>query len=205
MDINVLVIVGLVITITVSLLLFKVASDRKWSRTPIHNFPFVYKGKQFWFSRTVGISHAVFAKNNNDMWCVLAKKRGVANSSFTHLWTLPCVYLNFHQTGEQAAQKETYESTNVFVRLKNIHFFNALTSPSVNKQNVELQYYTIINDVTTENMPTSLVHTNERVSEQVEWIPMNEIQKYNWAFNHDDVIMEMFESGMFEINPSNVK
>lgn len=187
--ITILIIIGLFI-----LLAFKQASDRRWAKAPIHNFSFRYKGKKYWFSRTVGISHAVFAKNEDGNWCVLAKKRGHGNHTFPHLWTLPCVYIEFNQTGEQAAQKETYESANVFIRIKDIIFFKALTSPSVNKQNVELQYYTIVEGRGVEVMTPILAHTEKKITEEVKWISLDTIQHYNWAFNHDEVILDMIKT-----------
>lgn len=194
MSINFLAITAVWIAAFATLMMFKWYRDKRWSKTPAHNFPFIYRGKKFWFSRTVGVSQVIFAKNKQNMWCILAKQRGKGNSSFPHMWTLPCAYIDFNQTGEQATQKETYESTHVFVPLKNIKFFTALTSPSINKQNVELVYYTIIENKTIDDIPITLPPNNLNVTENAKWIPINNIQHYNWAFDHDDMIMNVAET-----------
>ena len=35
----------------------------QWGKKPLHNFPFFYRGKEYWYSRAVAVTHFVFCKN----------------------------------------------------------------------------------------------------------------------------------------------
>ena len=35
----------------------------QWNKKPLHNFPFLYRGKEYWYSRSVAVTHFVFCKN----------------------------------------------------------------------------------------------------------------------------------------------
>ena len=68
-------------------------TNYKWNLKPINNFPFMYRGKEYWYSRSVATTPFVFCKNENNEYCVLANKRGIGTPDFQGLWNVPCGYL----------------------------------------------------------------------------------------------------------------
>lgn len=76
-----------------------------------------------------------------------------------------------------------------------LHFWKFNDSPTQNRQNVSFRYYALI-----DAQPGSIsVGTgNDRGGEEDEveaigWIPLDSIDKYQWAFDHDKIIREFAE------------
>lgn len=183
-----------VVLIIVICLIYKHHRDVQWQKLPLHNFPFVHKGKEFWYSRSVAVTNLVFAKNDNDEWCILANKRGSGTPDFQGFWNVPCGYLDFNETGEEAAQRETYEETGVYIKKEKISLFKVNTSPSENRQNVSLNYFSVaenINDFVLNDSNSEKDEINE-----IKWIKISEIDNYNWAFNHNKLIKSTFDNNI---------
>ena len=167
--------------------LIKIYSDKQWHKKPINNFPFIYKGKEFWYSRSVACVLFSFSKNENGEWCVLANKRGSGTPDYQGLWNVVCGYLDFHENGEECAQRELYEETGLFINLDKIKFWTVNTDPKENRQNVSLRYYAILDKQST-HFSTSNAESGE--VEDISWIPLSEVDNYDWAFGHGELIKE---------------
>ena len=159
--------------------------DKKWENKPLQNFPFIHHGKEYWYSRSVACTMLAFSKNKEGEWCVLANKRGEGTPDYQGFWNLVSGYLDFNENGEQCIQREVYEETGLFINLNKIQFLNVNTDPKNNRQNVSLQYYSIldnqVNDFNTENSETNEVS-------EISWIPISKVDNYRWAFGHDNLI-----------------
>lgn len=158
----------------------------------LRNFPFVHHGKLYWYSRSVATSHFVFAKNNLGNWCVLANKRGSGTPDFSGFWNVPCGYLDFNESVEEAAQRETFEETNVFVKKEDIHLFHINSEPTSNRQNVVFSFKSIIDD-SCENIQLSADSSEKNEVDEIKWIPLEEVGDYKWAFDHDLRIIELMK------------
>ena len=167
--------------------LIKIYSDKQWHKKPINNFPFIYKGKEFWYSRSVACVLFAFSKNENGEWCVLANKRGEGTPDNQGLWNVTCGYLDFHENGEECAQRENFEETGIFINLDKINLWTVNTKPDENRQNVVLRYYSIL-----DNQPNNFSTENSEHGEveDIKWIPLSEVDNYDWAFGHGELIKE---------------
>lgn len=151
-------------------------------------------GKTYWISRSVAVACFVFALVNGK-WCILTNQRGENTPDFQGYWNCPCGYLDYDETTEEAAVREVYEETGV--KLKNIMFFDFNDSPSSNKQNVVFYYYSILLETPSVNLNSASRGGEENEVSEIKWIPLNEINCYNWAFDHDikiNILKKCYES-----------
>lgn len=172
---------------------YKTYSDYKWNMKPIHNFPFFHRGKEYWYSRSVATSPFVFCKNSEDKWCVLANKRGIGTPDFQGYWNVPCGYLEFDVSGEENSSKEVYEECGVRVNPQLFKLVGVETSPKANRQNVTLRYYALMEGLITD-YPFGSENSEENEVSDIKWIPLDEVDNYQWAFGHNTRIKEIEES-----------
>lgn len=151
------------------------------------NFAFRFFNKEFWYSRSVAVVTFVFGYDKNGKKYILANQRGKGTPDYRHLWNVPCGYLDFNESGEEAAKRETFEETNVNLDVSKIHFITASTSPKNNRQNVSLRYrYDMETNI--EDIKLTSDNSEENEVENIKWIPIDEIDNYQWAFEHDKII-----------------
>lgn len=180
-----------IIAVIIIVFIVKHIRDLRWHRKPLRNFSFTHHGKEFWYSRSVAVTHFVFAKDINGVLRVLANKRGKGTPDFVGSWNCPCGYLDFDESGEDAAQRETYEETNVFVPKNKITLFGVNTSPNQNRQNVSIRYISVL-DEQCENFTLNNDNSEEDEVSEIKWISLAEIDNYSWAFGHDEILKEIF-------------
>jgi 8-oxo-dGTP pyrophosphatase MutT (NUDIX family) len=120
---------------------------------------------------------------------ILVEKRA-SGISFGGLWCLPCGHLERDETGIQAVIRETFEETGIMFNEEDVFLFEVITDPKIYNQNVILRYITKSNNM----MTPRIIDMNE--VEKVEWIKVTDIGLYNWAFNHDKVIISTLKRAM---------
>lgn len=161
------------------------------------NFPIKHEGKEYWISRAVGVVGMIYFNELNTLTYndvintyILANKRGQGAPDFKGYWNCPCGYLDFDESGEEAISRETYEETGVKINPYSFHLVGVNTDPKANKQNIALRYkhvtnyYNNIDDILT----TRFSEKNE--VEEIKLINIKDIGKYEWAFGHDNLILE---------------
>lgn len=164
--------------------------DYKWNLKPINNFPFFYRGREYWYSRSVATTPFVFCKDDNGEYCVLANKRGIGTPDFQGFWNVPCGYLEFNVNGEENCKKEVFEETGVNVPIDCFKFLGINSNPTENRQNVSIRYYAILEEpISTYSITNSNSEKNE--VDDIKWIPLSKIDEYQWAFNHNFIIKEI--------------
>lgn len=183
-------IVIFVVVFIIILLCYKIYSDKQWHKKPLQNFPFIHRGKVFWYSRSVATTIGVFCHDENGNLCVLANKRGKGTPDFQGYWNIVCGYLEHGVNAEENCQKEVFEETGLFIPLDKIKFFNLNTEPTESKQNVTLRYYSLLDGVC-DDYDLTIENCEQDEVENVMWIPVNDIGNYIWAFNHNHLIGEM--------------
>ena len=183
------IIIFIIVFITI-LLCYKVYSDKQWHKKPLQNFPFIHKGKVFWYSRSVATTLGVFCYDENNKLCVLANKRGQGTPDYQGYWNIVCGYLEHGVTAEENCQKEVFEETGLFIPLDKIHFHSINTEPTENKQNVSLRYVSLLDGVCS-NYELSIENCEKDEVEKAMWIPIDEVGDYVWAFNHNKLINKM--------------
>ena len=119
-------------------------------------------------------------------------------------WCIPCGYLDWDETLEEAAEREILEETGINLesfteeqKITDTLLVGINSSPKSNRQNVSMRYLTIL-DV--EELPETTL--NPEVSE-IMWVSPNQLYllKEGFAFNHQVVIQEMLDTAksIFEI------
>lgn len=150
-------------------------------------------GEIYWISRSVAVSSFILCKFPEG-WKVLANKRGKGAADFQGYWNCPCGYLDFDETTKEAAIREVFEETGVKVPKHRLTFWKFIDSPSQNRQNVTFRYYAIL-----DNQPSYIsVSMGDRGGEvdeveMVGWISVEDLDKYEWAFGHKEIIRDLIE------------
>lgn len=175
------------------ILLFKVWRNQKWQNKPMKNFPFIYKGKKLWYSRAVAVGHLVFCKDTEHTWHILANRRGSGTPDFQGKWNMNHGYVDFDESAEQAAQRETYEETGVFIPNSMIHLSFVDSDPHSNNQNITLYYSTVIEDKTIDEYVLSSIHCEKNEVDNIKWIPLSNLLDNEWAFDDLRIIQAEFE------------
>lgn len=164
----------------------KISNDKFWSK-PLKNFPFHYKGKLLWYSRSVATTLLAYAYDKDGKLYVLANKRGKGCPDYNGFWNLVCGYLEYDYTGEENAVAECLQETGIKLNPSDLEMVGVNTSPHENKQNVSIRYRTILpNIIDTYSFDLSQMEKDE--VEDVKFIPIDEIDNYEWAFSHKKLI-----------------
>lgn len=160
--------------------------ERNWSYTILEG---EHKGKTLWSGRYCAVCAIIFCFNKGT-WYVLANQRSERCPDYQGCWCMPCGFIEANETGEQAASRETVEETGLFIYPKDFIFYGVETDPTTsNNGNITLRYYTkLYRDV----LPSILEISKE--ADDMEWIPLNELEKYDWAFHHKELIYEASRS-----------
>jgi 8-oxo-dGTP pyrophosphatase MutT (NUDIX family) len=157
----------------------------------LKNFPTVVDGKTYWISRSVAVVGFVFARVNKQL-CILANKRGEGTPDFQGKWNVPCGYLDYDETGEEGCVREIFEETGVKLNPTDMKFIQVNTDPvNSNRQNVSLRYRTYLSEEFAKNITFTNKNSESNEVDDIKWIPIRDIDNYEWAFNHNELIKNM--------------
>lgn len=145
-------------------------------------------GRKYWIGRSIAVSGFIFKMDSQKKFHILANKRGKGLSNHVGLWNCPCGYLDWDENGQQGMVREIFEECNLKIPEDILVLFDVETNPTAYNQNVSLRYLAIV----PENFETETISVGttgeENEVEEVKWIPFEEIESYNWAFNHNQII-----------------
>ena len=146
-----------------------------------------------WFSRSIGTALFAFCKDEDGDWCVLASERGLEAADFRGMWNCPCGYLDYGETTKECAVRECFEETGVQIPIDSLVFINYEDDPvTANRQNVTFRFAAKIeNHITTDFKFSKEKNEGAEVGE-IKWIKIEDIDNYEWAFNHKTRIEEIF-------------
>lgn len=164
------------------------------SFVPINQPCFDKNGTQLgWFSRSMATAIFLFCKDKNGKLHVLASERGSGAADFNGLWNCPCGYLDFNETTKQCAIRELEEETGIGVSEEIVRFISYEDDPiKANRQNVTFRFGAYDPNNCIENL-SKFSRKNSEKNEvgKIAWIPVEDVNKYQWAFNHKDRITEI--------------
>lgn len=140
-----------------------------------------------WFSRSVAVATAVLL-NDNGQWYVLANERGSGTPDYQGYWNLPCGYLDYNETAEEAAAREVFEETGI--NCQNIQSVGQSTSPKENRQNVCFFFVSFLNGGM-DKYKFSKENMEENEVGGIKWVPLSEADNVQWAFDHDELIKKI--------------
>ena len=151
-------------------------------------------GKEYWISRSVAAIVIFTAYNSKNEKCVLAVKRGkgTPDPEYVGCYCLPCGYVDFDETIEEAAMRELREETGIVVSQSKFNLVGINDNPKEDKrQNISFRY--LVESNLTVEMLQLMFSTKDSEKDEVDeirMIPISSVNLYEWAFNHEALIGE---------------
>ena len=161
------------------------------------NFPVIDKNteREYWISRSIAVVIFVFARDIYNQEYILAEQRGsgTPDPEYIGKYCVPCGYLDYDETIVQAAQRELMEETGLNFPITDFKLLNINDLPKSDKrQNVTFRY--IVNsNVPIEDLSKLFTTKNSEKDEveSIKFIKLKDIDNYEWAFNHQELIKEI--------------
>jgi len=152
-------------------------------------------GKDMWKTRAVAVVVTLIARiwtngakteDGKDVPYVLIGKRGSGVNAEQGKWCLPCGYLDWNESGDQAAVRELWEETGVDVG-DTMRNWLVVTDPDMDpRQNICLHYGKLISVNSVENLPKPTNENSEpNEVEELRWVKVSDIGNYDMAFGHE--------------------
>jgi ADP-ribose pyrophosphatase YjhB (NUDIX family) len=146
-------------------------------------------GKTIWASRSVCVCIKVILRDINDKPFSLITKRGKAVSN-EGKWCLPCGFIDFNETIVEAAQRELYEETGIYVPTPNLHAYEDMDDP--NRDAMENITHHFLLDITVPDPEGVLRGVNKFIddgktndeSTEAALVDAHNYKDYDYAFNH---------------------
>lgn len=191
----------------------KVRNGKDWLKYG-GNFPIMRNGKTFYVSRSVAVSLYTYCKDENDEWCILANQRGNNAQNAKGLWNVSAGYLDYNETAQWAAKRETFEETGVNVPIKNIKMVGInsgkletnddITYKNQNtnnntRQDVSIRFTAVLNG-TIKNYPLSAKNCEPGEVLDIQWIPLSKVKNYKWAYGQGEKILSQAKNSIKELN-----
>lgn len=155
----------------------KVKNGAEWAKNG-GNFPIIRNGQTWYVSRSVTVSMKAYCKNEKGEWCVLANKRG-PNTRNSGAWNTPVGYLDYNETFEQAAIRETWEETGVNIPPEKVRMIATESHPHGRVQDVVIRFGAVLDGVI-DDYPLSDANSEPGEVSDIQWIPLSKVKKYRW-------------------------
>lgn len=165
------------------------------------NFPVKVNGKEYWISRSVAVVVFVLRENKNNVE-LLIEKRGEGAADEIGKWCTVCGYLDYNETLEEAAKRETKEETGFDIDINKLKFMKINSNVTENNQNVSVHYIYKANSSEIFDIKKAIGGEKNEI-EAVKWLKVGtfrnskkllidpyKIMEYNWAFGHNLILLE---------------
>lgn len=176
----------------------KLRSGKEWAEKG-GNFAVKRNGRVYYISRSVAVSLYCYCRNGHGEWCVLANKRGPGAPNANNLWNVPCGYLDYDETTDEAVLREAFEETGVRIPKGAIQMMGVNSQPHGNSQNVTVRYAGVLRG-TTDDYPTSMDNCEPGEVSAVGWIPLSKVSKLQWAFEQKPKILSQAKTCLRNID-----
>ena len=167
----------------------------------MNNFSVKVDGKEYWISRSVAVAVFIFRKVGNKFQ-ILLEKRGKGAANNIGKWCCVCGYLDYNETLEEAATRETKEETAFEINKEYLTFIKINSNPSGNRQDVTVHYVYFASEDEDFNLDKAQGGEKDEI-ETVEWfdigtlydedhikIDIYKMYERDFAFEHDKLIIE---------------
>ena len=193
----------------------KVRSSADWAKWG-GNFPVERNGHVYYVSRSMAVSLYVFCKDKNGEWCILANQRGRGAQNAQGLWNVPAGYLDYNESAEYAAKRETWEETGVNVPINKIHMMGMNSGPIetdddiehrqlrpvTSKQDVAVRFAAVLDGVT-DQYPVSDAHCEPGEVADIQWIPLSRVGRYSWAYGQGSKVLGQAKTSLGDFTSPN--
>ena len=158
-------------------------------------------GRKYWISRAVAVVGIVVGVNESgNIKSFLVSQRGPGCPDYVGSWACTCGYLDWDESAEDAVRRELFEELGLNVSADEPVMWEVITDPTRDaKQNIIIRYLIgkpqeelehFINNFNKDSF--SRGGEKDEVSD-VKLMSITELNDYPWAFNHDKVILSVYE------------
>ena len=151
------------------------------------------KTKSIWISRSVAVATFTFGYDEDGELYVLVSQRGkgTPDKELIGAWNCQCGYLDYDEDTLTAAKRETFEETGVDLTYSDLKFWKVIDDPLKDeRQNIVFRYVALFKDKVINDIPFSTENMEKDEVSDIQWLEVDKILKYKWAFNHDEIILE---------------
>ncbi len=164
---------------------------KNWSYT-ITDKEHPHYGETLWSGRYCTCTAFVYMVDRKDKVFILANKRGPGTPDYQGYWNCPCGYIEADEDLYDACTRETLEETGYLIFPNKFELYKVETDPrKCNNGNISMHCVAILSP-TEITKQVQLSGEKDEVS-AVKWIPVDQIDSYLWAFNHNNVIQDIIK------------
>lgn len=157
-----------------------------------------HAGKTLWSGRYCAVVGFVFRRIEG-IWSVLANKRGTGTPDYQGYWNAPCGFLEANEDAQQGVSREIFEETGYRIKPeKFLQVFTETDPETSNNANVSIRHLAIIFEHEL-GAPIEPTGGEENEVDAVQWIAIDQIGNYKWAFGHDKVIRDFFYDYVYNL------
>lgn len=151
-------------------------------------------GRNVFLSRSVAVVVPVSAVNEKGEIYHLISKRGIKTPNEQGKFNIVCGYLDYNESLENACKRELFEETGLNINDYDVWLdfelpWRIKSEPTDKVQNVSMTFGYMISFRKSEGLP---VLTNEYADdgevEFSEWIKEEDFEKFDFAFNHNNIL-----------------
>jgi 8-oxo-dGTP pyrophosphatase MutT (NUDIX family) len=161
----------------------------------VHNKSYNIDGKIVWESRSVAVVGIIILLKDLEFYALITK-RGIGAAPPQGKWCNVCGYLDWEESGYSGLSREVYEESGLDIDdiLENKQIFKQYldqpffvnTDPKENRQNISLTYALVF--ASDEFPKTTSEYSEPNEIEEIKWVNIKDIDKYDFAFNHNERI-----------------
>ncbi|UWF79220.1 MAG: protein of unknown function DUF4916 [Bacteriophage sp.] len=142
------------------------------------NFPVKVEGKIYWISRAMAVVGYVFKEVDGKLF-VLTEKRGKGAADYVGHFCVPCGYLDFNETLEDAVLRELKEETGFIGDKKKLILLKVNSDPAENRQNVSAHFGYFADDKEDFSLEKAIGGEKDEI-ELVNWMYIGKITGLKW-------------------------
>ena len=144
------------------------------------------KPKTVFSGRFCAVSGFIYAIVNGK-YSILANLRGSGTPDYQGCWNAPCGFLECFETSKQGIQREIFEECGFYIDENDLKVIFVETDPNeCNNGNVTIRHRAFLGKIVPAYTKGEGGEENE--VDGVTWIPIDDLDKYKWAFNHRKTI-----------------
>ncbi len=140
------------------------------------------KPKTVFSGRFCAVSGFIYAIVDGK-YSILANLRGPGTPDYQGCWNAVCGFLECFENSKEGIQRELFEECGFIVDTDDLNVIYVETEPEeCNNGNVSIRHYAFLGKIIPHYYKKEGGEENE--VDSVKWIPVKDIDKYKWAFNH---------------------
>ena len=151
-------------------------------------------GQMYWVHRNIAVASFIFKLDlleKGAKFSILANKRGSGTPDNQGKWNCPCGYLDFDETLAEAAAREVYEECGLKIDPNELEMFAVNDKPDSHMQNVTCRFMAVLNSAYNDVTIDKGEGGEEDEVDDIQWIPVEDIDNYEWAYNHKEIIKKL--------------